>query len=134
MFMCNCQYLATDKLEDKNWTWTNYVSGQALAQAENIRSQLQRTMERFEVELLTIDDERKLHIAIQQTLVCGFFMQVAHKEGEKGSYLTVKDNQVGFLVVHLSCILLSITVRLWAYTRPVDWIRSQTGSSSMNLS
>jgi len=27
-------------------------------------------------------------------LTCGFFMQVAHKEGERGSYLTVKDNQV----------------------------------------
>jgi hypothetical protein len=39
-------------------------------------------------------------------------MHVAHKEGEKGSYLTVKDNQVGFLAVQLSCILLSTSVRL----------------------
>jgi pre-mRNA-splicing factor ATP-dependent RNA helicase DHX15/PRP43 len=69
-------------------------------------------MERFEVELLSIDDDRKLHLAIRQTLVCGFFMHVAHKEGEKGSYLTVKDNQVGFLAVQLSCILLSTSVRL----------------------
>jgi len=34
-------------------------------------------------------------------LVCGFFMQVAHKEGEKGNYLTVKDNQV--VALHPSC-------------------------------
>ena len=88
----------TDKL-DKNWTWTNYVSARALAQAENVRSQLQRTMERFEVELLTIDEERMLHLAIRQALVCGFFMHVAHKEGDKNSYLTVKDNQVGLLVI-----------------------------------
>jgi len=33
--------------------------------------------------------------------VCGYFMQIAHKEGEKGSYLTVKDNQV--VSLHPSC-------------------------------
>ena len=37
-----------------------------------------------------------LWFSVGQTLVCGFFMQVAHKEGEKGNYLTVKDNQVRF--------------------------------------
>ena len=88
----------TDKF-DKNWTWTNYVSARALAQAENVRSQLQRTMERFEIELVSLEDERILHLAIRQALVCGFFMHVAHKEGEKNSYLTVKDNQVGLLVI-----------------------------------
>ena len=87
------KYLTADK-HDKNWTWTNYVSARALAQAENVRFQLQRTMERFKIELVSLDDERKLHVAIRQALVCGFFMHVAHKEGDKGSYLTVKDNQV----------------------------------------
>jgi pre-mRNA-splicing factor ATP-dependent RNA helicase DHX15/PRP43 len=80
-------------LHDKNWTWTNYLSQRALAQADNVRSQLQRTMERFDVDLISLSDERKLYIHIRQALVCGFFMQVAHKEGEKGNYLTVKDNQ-----------------------------------------
>lgn len=79
---------------DKNWTWTNYLSARALAQADNVRAQLQRTMERYEVELVSMQDERKLWQAVRQALVCGFFMQVAHKEGEKGNYLTVKDNQV----------------------------------------
>ncbi|THU98539.1 hypothetical protein K435DRAFT_777419 [Dendrothele bispora CBS 962.96] len=59
--------------------------------------QLQRTMERFEIEFVTIPDQKKLFMNIRRVLVCGFFMQVAHKEGEKGSYLTVKDNQVGLL-------------------------------------
>lgn len=46
--------------------------------------------------------EKKLYTNIRKALVCGFFMQVAHKkEGEKGNYLTVKDNQdVG---LHPSC-------------------------------
>jgi len=35
-----------------------------------------------------------MYLNIRQALVCGFFMQIAHKEGEKGNYLTVKDNQV----------------------------------------
>jgi pre-mRNA-splicing factor ATP-dependent RNA helicase DHX15/PRP43 len=52
-------------------------------------------MERFEIDLVTMDDARKLYEKVRIALVCGFFMQVAHKEGEKGNYLTVKDNQVG---------------------------------------
>ncbi|KAG5220002.1 DEAH-box ATP-dependent RNA helicase [Salix suchowensis] len=72
---------------DKNWTWSNYVSGRALAQVENVRAQLH--------------DEKKLYQSIRKALVCGFFMQVAHREGEKGSYLTVKDNQI--VALHPSC-------------------------------
>ncbi|EIN04072.1 P-loop containing nucleoside triphosphate hydrolase protein [Punctularia strigosozonata HHB-11173 SS5] len=86
---------------DKNWTWTNYLSARALAQADNVRAQLLRNMERFEIELMSITDPRKLYIAVRMALVCGFFMQVAHKEGEKGQYLTVKDNQV--VGLHPSC-------------------------------
>ena len=85
-------------MHDKNWTWTNYLSARALAEAENVRTQLQRTMERYEVELVSVTDERKLWLSVRQALICGFFMQVAHKEGEKGNYLTVKDNQVCFKV------------------------------------
>ena len=63
-------------------------------QADNVRSQLERIMERYEIDLLSTQDERKFYLNVRMALVCGFFMQVAHKEGEKGSYLTVKDNQV----------------------------------------
>jgi len=81
---------------DKSWTKLNYVSGRALAQAENVRAQLQRIMERFEFELVTLEDPRKLYKNVRIALVCGFFMQIAHQEGEKGNYRTVKDNQVCF--------------------------------------
>ncbi|KAG6889617.1 DEAH-box ATP-dependent RNA helicase prp43 [Termitomyces sp. T32_za158] len=86
---------------DKNWTWTHYLSQRALMQADNVRAQLQRTMEKFDIELVSLSDERKLYVNIRQALVCGFFMQIAHKEGEKGNYLTVKDNQV--VALHPSC-------------------------------
>ena len=80
--------------DGKNWAWENYISLRALQQADNVRAQLQRTMERFEIELVSLEDEAKLFVKIRQALVCGFFMQIAHKEGEKGNYLTVKDHQV----------------------------------------
>jgi pre-mRNA-splicing factor ATP-dependent RNA helicase DHX15/PRP43 len=85
-------YFSSD-IHDKNWTWTHFLSHRALQQAGNVRAQLQRTMERFNIDLLSLSDEKELYTNIRQTLVCGFFMQVAHK-GEKGNYLTVKDNQV----------------------------------------
>ncbi|KIK64276.1 hypothetical protein GYMLUDRAFT_161846, partial [Collybiopsis luxurians FD-317 M1] len=70
-------------------------------QAENVRGQLSRNMEKFKVDCISLEDGRKRNTAIRQALVCGFFMQIAHREGEKGSYLTVKDNQV--IALHPSC-------------------------------
>lgn len=64
-------------------------------QADNVRSQLERIMERFEIDLTTrVEEGPRFYNNIRMTLVCGFFMQVAHREGEKGGYKTVKDNQV----------------------------------------
>lgn len=60
-------------------------------------------MERLEVDLVTksYQDQTRHYMDIRKALVCGYFMQVAHKEGEKGSYLTIKDNQV--VSLHPSC-------------------------------
>ncbi|KAG9316237.1 P-loop containing nucleoside triphosphate hydrolase protein [Chiua virens] len=63
---------------ERNWAWNNYLSARALAQAENVRQQL----------------EQKCCVAVS---LC----KVAHKEGEKNNYLTVKDNQV--VGLHPSC-------------------------------
>ena len=70
-------------------------------QAENVRTQLERIMERHEIPLVSTQDERKLYTSVRKALVCGYFMQVAHKEGEKNQYLTAKDNQV--VGLHPSC-------------------------------
>ncbi|KAI0245943.1 P-loop containing nucleoside triphosphate hydrolase protein [Lactifluus subvellereus] len=92
-----------NNLHDRNWAWTNYISARSLSQADNVRAQLLRIMERLDIGLVTKEYENQTrHYAnIRKALVCGFFMQVAHKEGEKGSYLTVKDNQV--VALHPSC-------------------------------
>ena len=101
-------------IHDKNWTWTHYLSHRALQQADNVRAQLQRTMERFDVDLVTLSDEKKLYTNIRKALVCGFFMQVAHKEGEKGNYLTVKDNQVGSSQIDPLAIIAHLNPGCWS--------------------
>ncbi|KAG1781365.1 P-loop containing nucleoside triphosphate hydrolase protein [Suillus placidus] len=75
---------------DKNWTWNNYLSARALMQADNVREQLKRTMERFEVELISVQDQKKMFTAIRQALCW-----------REGNYMTVKDNQV--VALHPSC-------------------------------
>ena len=92
-FRLNVDRVLIDK-DDANWTWHNYLSSRALAQADNVRKQLLRIMERFDLDLTSRRAGPEFYNNIRKTLVCGFFMQVAHKEGEKGAYKTVKDNQV----------------------------------------
>ncbi|TFY61068.1 hypothetical protein EVG20_g7198 [Dentipellis fragilis] len=80
---------------DKNWAWNNYISGRSLAQASNVRSQLQRIMERLGLNLGSVEYKNQTAHSenIRRALVCGFFMQVAHKKDDAGNYITVKDNQ-----------------------------------------
>jgi pre-mRNA-splicing factor ATP-dependent RNA helicase DHX15/PRP43 len=86
----------SNEADAKNWCWQNYLNQRSLTQADNVRTQLKRSMERFDLELCsTAWEDKNYWNNIRQALTCGFFMQVAHKEGERGSYLTVKDNQVG---------------------------------------
>ena len=61
-------------------------------------------MERLEIELQRLGiglatgfhDQTRHYDNIKKALVCGYFMQVAHQAGKKGSYVIVKDNQVRF--------------------------------------
>lgn len=86
----------------KNWCWNNYLNFRSLAHADNVRTQLKRNMEKWDLPLVsTAFEDKNYWNNIRQALTCGFFMQVAHKEGEKGSYSTIKDNQV--VRLHLSC-------------------------------
>ena len=82
-------------LDDRKWAWNNYVSARSLAEADNVRAQILRIMERFGIDLVTksYQDQTRHHVDIRRALVCGFFTQVAHKEGQGSSYLTV-NNQV----------------------------------------
>ena len=82
---------------DRDWAHVNYLSKRSLAEAENVRSQLLSIMERHGLvagsDSYPTDPVRR-QINIKRALCCGFFMQVAHREGFAGEYLTVKDSQV----------------------------------------
>ncbi|GMK56668.1 hypothetical protein CspeluHIS016_0305080 [Cutaneotrichosporon spelunceum] len=91
-----------NEADAKNWCWNNYLNARSLAHADNVRTQLKRNMEKWDLPLVsTAFEDKNYWNNIRQALACGFFMQVAHKEGEKGSYSTIKDNQV--VRLHLSC-------------------------------
>ena len=66
-----------------------------MLQADNVRAQLQQQMEELEIEIVSIPASNpNFSTNIQRALVSGYFMQVAHKSGERGGYKTVKDNSV----------------------------------------
>lgn len=56
-------------------------------------------MIRFDIDLVSVEEGRILHRLVREALVCGFFMQTAHKEG--GAYVIVKDNHR--VTLHPSC-------------------------------
>ena len=66
----------------------------SLKSADNVRQQLCRIMDRFNLKRTSTDFTSKdYYLNIRKALCSGFFMQVAHLE-RTGHYLTVKDNQI----------------------------------------
>ncbi|AET38565.1 DEAH-box ATP-dependent RNA helicase PRP43 Ecym_3053 [Eremothecium cymbalariae DBVPG len=76
------------------WCRDHYLNYRSLSSADNIRSQLERLMKRYNLELNTTSpDSPKYFINIRKALCAGFFMQVAKKRSTGKGYITVKDNQ-----------------------------------------
>ncbi|SAM76911.1 probable PRP43-involved in spliceosome disassembly [Ustilago bromivora] len=91
-YKTNCR----DNKTAADWCWQNYLSHRALIQADNVRSQLQRLMERHNLDLVSTPfEDKRYYTNIQMAIACGFFMQVAHRAGgNKKVFTTIKDNQV----------------------------------------
>lgn len=63
--------------EDTNWCYENFVNYRSLKQADNVRDQLSRIMDRFNLKRTSTDFSSKdYYINIRKALVQGFFMQV----------------------------------------------------------
>ncbi|VDD87094.1 unnamed protein product [Enterobius vermicularis] len=89
--------------EDVQWCYDNFVSYRALKNADNVRIQLARIMDKYNLKRVSTDFKSKdYYINIRKALVAGFFMQVAHLE-RSGHYITVKDNQL--VQLHPSTVL-----------------------------
>ncbi|KAF1999526.1 pre-mRNA-splicing factor ATP-dependent RNA helicase PRP43 [Amniculicola lignicola CBS 123094] len=85
--------------DPKQWCHEHFLNYRALTQADNIRMQLKRIMERQEIELVsTPHTSPKYYDNIRQALVAGFFMQVAMKQSNNRPYLTVREEQK--VVIH----------------------------------
>lgn len=88
----------------KQWCHDHFLSFRALQQADNVRLQLKRIMEREELELMSTPfEDKKYYENIRRALVSGFFMQVAKREGSGKTYTTVKDDQT--VLLHPSTVL-----------------------------
>lgn len=87
----------------RQWCHDHFLAYRSLQQADNVRLQLKRIMERSELELMSTPFEDKdYYINIRRALVSGFFMQAAKKDSSGKSYVTV-DNQS--VILHPSTVL-----------------------------
>nr|CAD7194292.1 unnamed protein product [Timema douglasi] len=92
--LLNVYHAFKQNSEDPQWCYDNFVNYRSLKSGDNVRQQLSRIMDRFNLKRTSTDFTSKdYYINIRKALVTGFFMQVAHLE-RTGHYLTIKDNQV----------------------------------------
>ncbi|KAK9461539.1 P-loop containing nucleoside triphosphate hydrolase protein [Lipomyces oligophaga] len=86
------------------WCFDHFLSYRSLQSADSVRKQLQRLMERNDLDLMsTPHDDPNYYINIRKALTNGFFMQVAKKSSQGKHYVTVKDNQD--VLLHPSTVL-----------------------------
>lgn len=101
--MLNVYHAFKQNHEDVQWCYDNFVNYRSLKNADNVRTQLSRIMDRLNLKRTSTDfTSRDYYLNIRKALLAGFFMQVGHLE-RAGHYLTVKDNQV--VQLHPSTVL-----------------------------
>lgn len=92
--LLNVYHAFKQNLDDGNWCYENYINYRSLKSADNVRQQLARIMDRFNLKRVSTEFSHKdYYINIRKAIVSGFFMQAAHLE-RTNHYLTVKDNQI----------------------------------------
>jgi len=92
--MLNVYHAFKQSMEDPQWCYENFVNYRSLKSADNVRQQLSRIMDRFNLKRTSTEFTSKdYYVNIRKALISGHFMQVAHLE-RTGHYLTIKDNQV----------------------------------------
>lgn len=89
--------------EDDSWCYSNFLNFRALKQADSVRQQLSRVMDRFGLRRVsTSSHPAEISINVRKALVSGYFMQIAHRRAT-GHYRTVKDHQA--VDLHPSCVI-----------------------------
>ena len=63
--------------EDPQWCYDNFINYRSLKSSDNVRQQLARIMDRFNLRRSSTDfTSRDYYLNIRKALVSGFFMQV----------------------------------------------------------
>ena len=71
------QCLCVTDREDTQWCYDNFVSSRSLKSADNVRDQLSRIMDRFNLRRTSTEFTSKdYYLNIRKALVSGFFTQV----------------------------------------------------------
>ena len=91
----NLCYVSIAGQEDPQWCYDNFVNYRSLKSADNVRQQLARIMDRFNLRRSSTDfASRDYYLNIRKALVSGFFMQVTtfffiiyqSRNGSEGSF------------------------------------------------
>ncbi|KAL7078523.1 hypothetical protein ACQ4LE_002354 [Meloidogyne hapla] len=101
--LLNVYHAFKQNRDDPQWCYQNFINYRSLKNADDVRTQLARIMDKFNLKRVSADfNSRDYYINIRKALVAGFFMQVAHLE-KSGHYVTIKDNQI--VNLHPSSVL-----------------------------
>lgn len=77
----NFNFLFKSGNEDPQWCYENFVNYRSLKSADNVRQQLARIMDRFNLKRTSTEFTSKdYYMNIRKALVQGFFMQVIYQE------------------------------------------------------
>ncbi|QPG72867.1 DEAH-box ATP-dependent RNA helicase prp43 [Brettanomyces nanus] len=88
----------------RKWCKENFLSFRSLKSGDNVRRQLSRIMESYNLEMnSTAYEDPKYDDNIRKALTAGFFMQVAKRKSTGKGYITVKDSQD--VLLHPSTVL-----------------------------
>lgn len=67
--------------DDPSWCYDNFINYRSLKTADNVRQQLSRIMDRFNLKRTSTEfTSRDYYLNIRKALVCGYFMQVCFKQ------------------------------------------------------
>ena len=71
------------------WCFDNFLNNRSLKSADNVRQQLARIMDRFNLKRTSTEfNSREYYVNIRKSLVTGFFMQV-----RRSFYVVVEDSK-----------------------------------------
>lgn len=93
----------------KQWTVENYVQYRSMCRARDVRDQLEKLMERVEIDIKAALDD---HVAVRKAITAGYFYHTA-KLNKGGNYRTIKGNQT--VLIHPNSALFEETPRCLLY-------------------